>query len=86
MTRLSDRAGLAGRKAQRLVLARNLLSTLRDRELETVAKTSSAETGLTHHPVTEGQRVAGVYCRSVQLASVRFALLENGAGFHLIPG
>lgn len=37
-----------------------ILATLRDRELETVAKTTSAETGLSHHPVTEGQRVADV--------------------------
>lgn len=35
--------------------------------------------------MSEGQRVAGVYRRSVQLASGRFAMLDDGTGFSLVP-
>ncbi|NDP48285.1 MAG: DUF3363 domain-containing protein [Sulfuriferula multivorans] len=40
---------------------------------------------LTHRPVAEGERVSGVYRRSVQLASGRFAMLDDGIGFSLVP-
>jgi hypothetical protein len=32
-----------------------------------------------------GQRVSGTYRRSITLASGRFAMLENGIGFTLVP-
>lgn len=38
-----------------------------------------------HQPVPEGLSVKGVYRRRVQLASGRFALLEDGLGFRLVP-
>lgn len=77
--------GLAGRKGQRLILTSNLLGTLRQRDIETAAKAITAESGLTHHPVAEGQRITGMYRRSVQLVSGRFAMLDTGAGFSLVP-
>lgn len=77
--------GLAERRGQRLILARNLLATLRGRELEAAGGSIAAETGLTHRPVAEGERVSGVYRRSVQLASGRFAMLDDGIGFSLVP-
>lgn len=77
--------GFAERRGQRVVLMRNQLATLRGRELDTAAKTLAAETGLTHRPVAKGQRVSGVYRRSVQLASGRFAVLEAGREFSLVP-
>lgn len=55
----------------RVILARNLLGTLRNRELAQVAKDIAAETGLEHSPVADGQHVAGIYQRSVMLASGR---------------
>ena len=61
--------GLAERRGQRVILARNLLGTLRNRELAQAAKGIAAETGLEHRPVADGQRVAGIYRRSVMLAS-----------------
>ena len=66
--------GLAEQRRQRVVLARNLLVTLRGRELAQAAKDIAAETGLEHRPVAEGQRVAGIYRRSVMLASGRYAM------------
>jgi len=77
--------GLAQRRGQRVILARNLLGTLRNRELVQAAKDIAAETGLEHRPVADGQRVAGIYRRSIMLASGRYAMLDDGMGFSLVP-
>ena len=77
--------GLAERRGQRVILARNLLGTLRNRELAQAAKDIAGETGLEHRPVADGQRVAGIYRRSVMLASGRYAMLDDGMGFSLVP-
>ena len=77
--------GLAERRGQRVILARNLLGTLRNRELVQAAKDIAAETGLEHRPVAEGQRATGIYRRSVMLASGRYAMLDDGKAFSLVP-
>lgn len=77
--------GLAEHRGQRVVLARNLLATLRGRELAQAAKDIAAETGMEHRPVADGQRVAGIYRRSVMLASGRYAMLDDGMNFSLVP-
>ncbi|MHB0975243.1 MAG: DUF3363 domain-containing protein [Thiobacillus sp.] len=77
--------GLAERRGQRVILARNLLATLRGREIDATAKTIAAETGLAHRTVADGERVTGTYRRNVQLASGRFAMLDDGMGFSLVP-
>lgn len=77
--------GMAERRGQRVIVARNLLGTLRNRELAQAAKDIAADTGLEHHPVADGQRVAGIYRRSVMLASGRYAMLDDGMGFSLVP-
>jgi type IV secretory pathway VirD2 relaxase len=77
--------GLAERRGQRLILARNLLGTLRGRDIDGAAKTIAAETGLTHRAVADGERVTGTYRRSVQLASGRLAMLDDGMDFSLVP-
>ncbi len=77
--------GLAQRRGQRVILARNLLATLRNREVVQAAKDIAVETGLEHRPVADGQRVAGIYRRSVMLASGRYAMLDDDLGFSLVP-
>ncbi len=77
--------GLAERRGTRVILARNLLARLRDRELVQAGKELAGDTGLEHRPVVDGQRVAGVYRRSVMLASGRYAMLDDGKGFSLVP-
>lgn len=77
--------GLAERRGQHVILARNLLATLRGREIDATAKTIAAETGLAHRTVADGERVTGTYRRNVQLASGRFAMLDDGMGFSLVP-
>lgn len=77
--------GLATRQGQKVVFARGLLNTLRQRELDNAAARLSAETGRAHHPSAEGEHVAGIYRQRVTLASGRFAMLDDGVGFQLVP-
>ena len=77
--------GLARRQGRRVVFARDLLNTLRRRELDAAAANLSAETGLSHRPSAEGEHVSGVYRRRVTLASGRFAMIDDGMGFQLVP-
>jgi hypothetical protein len=58
---------------------------LRGRELAQAAKDIPAETSLVHRPVADEQRVIGIYRRSVMLASGRYAMLDDGMGFSLMP-
>ena len=44
------------------------------------AKDITAETGLEHRPVVDGQRVTDIYWRSIMLASGRYAMLDDGMG------
>ncbi|CAM5794598.1 relaxase/mobilization nuclease domain-containing protein [Ottowia pentelensis] len=77
--------GLAERRGAGVVLARNLLGTLRQRDLDWAAQEIVKETGLPYRPVAEGERVSGVYRRHALLASGRFAVLDDGLGFTLVP-
>ena len=77
--------GLARRQGQRVVFARDLLATLRRRELEDAAAKLSVETGLAYQPAVEGERVSGVHRQRVTLASGRFAMIDDGLGFQLVP-
>ena len=77
--------GTAERHGRRVVFARNLLATLRRQELENAATRLSAETGLTHRPSSEGEHVSGVVRQRVTLASGRFAMIDDGTGFQLVP-
>jgi type IV secretory pathway VirD2 relaxase len=78
-------AGLAERRAGKVVLRGNLLATLRDRELAEVGRRLESELGLRYQPTTDGQRVTGAYRRSMSLVSGRVALLETDRGFALVP-
>jgi hypothetical protein len=76
---------LARRKGQRLIFARDLLDTLRRRELDDAVARRFAEPGLVHRPSAEGEHVSGVYRQRVTLASGRFAMIDEGMGFQLVP-
>jgi hypothetical protein len=77
--------GLARRKGQCVVFARDLISTLRRRELDAAAAKLADETGLTHRPSGDGEYVAGTFRQRVVLASGRFAMIDDGLGFQLVP-
>jgi len=77
--------GLAERQAQRIVFARNLIDTLRRRELDELGETLAAETGQPVNRAGSGERVAGIYRQRFALASGRFAMIDDGLGFQLVP-
>lgn len=77
--------GLALRQGQRIILQRDLLNTLRRRELDDVGTRIAADTGLPHVKGASGEQVAGTYRQRLTLASGRFAMIDNGLGFQLVP-
>ena len=77
--------GLARRQGDRVVVGRDLLGTLRRRELDAVTAKLAVETGLEHRPSPEGNYVNGIFRQRVNLASGRFAMIEDGLGFQLVP-
>jgi len=77
--------GLARQQGQRIILANGLLDTLRNRELNVVGSKLSVEAGLPHIKAVAGERVAGIYRQRLTLSSGRFAMLDNGLGFQLVP-
>jgi type IV secretory pathway VirD2 relaxase len=79
------REGLARRYGQRAVFERGLLDTLRKRELDAVGAKIAGETGLAYRPTTSGEKIAGVVRQRLALASGRFAMIDDGLGFRLVP-
>jgi hypothetical protein len=58
---------------------------LREREIAAAAARIESTTHLSHRPTIDGVGVSGIYRESVQLASGRFAMLDDGFGFSLVP-
>jgi type IV secretory pathway VirD2 relaxase len=77
--------GFARRQGQRVTFAQDLINTLRRRELDETTARLAVETGLAHHLSIEGEHVSGVYRQRVTLASGRFAMIDDGLGFQLVP-
>jgi type IV secretory pathway VirD2 relaxase len=77
--------GLARRQGQRVIFARDLLDTLRKRDLGGAANKIVSETGLSYRPSAEGEHVAGIYRHRITLSSGRFAMIDDGLGFQLVP-
>ena len=77
--------GLATRRGDRLRLSRDVIATLRHRDLAAAKEKIGKETGLTPLATEGGEHVSGLLKRRVTLASGRFAMIENGLGFQLVP-
>lgn len=77
--------GLAKRQGQRVIFARDLLNTLRKRELDSVGEKLAEELDRPYVPSKGGEYVAGTYQRRIALASGRFAMIDDGLGFQLVP-
>jgi hypothetical protein len=75
---------LARRQGQRVIFTRDLIHTLRRRELDEAASKLSAHTGLAHRPCAEGEHVSGICRQRVTLASERFVMIDDGLGFQLV--
>lgn len=50
-----------------------------------IAAKLAKETGFAHHPSGEGDHVTGIYRQRIILASGRFAMIDDGLGFQLVP-
>lgn len=77
--------GLACRDGDKVMLDSNLIETLRHRELDHVGRRLAEATGLAHVPSEPGELVTGVYRQRLSLASGRFAMIDDGRGFKLVP-
>lgn len=77
--------GFAERQGQRITFIRDLIETLRRRELDALGKTLTAETGQPFNRAGTGEHVAGTYRQRFALASGRFAMIDDGLGFQLVP-
>lgn len=77
--------GFAQRQGQRVLLQRNLLNTLRRRDVTEAARKLSRETGLTYKETRSGDHVAGTYRKRVTLSSGRYTIIEGCPGFQLVP-
>ncbi|KAA5606379.1 DUF3363 domain-containing protein [Roseospira marina] len=77
--------GFAERAGQRIRFTTNLIDRLRNREVEQLGKTLAAETGMSFNRAGSGDYVAGSYRQRFSLASGRFAMIDDGLGFQLVP-
>jgi len=76
---------LARAEQDQTIYRANMLGILRRRELTRVAGQLSDELGLDYADVRPGERIEGVYRRSIELASGRFAVIEKSREFTLVP-
>ena len=77
--------GLARRQGHSVTFARNLLAMLRKRDFEEAASRISIEFRTRISPAAEGEHVSGTYRQRITLASGRFAMIDDGLGFQLVP-
>jgi type IV secretory pathway VirD2 relaxase len=68
-----------------IIYRKNLLNVLLRRELQRAGGEISGEIGKPFAETVKGERIEGVYRRSVELASGRFAVLEKSREFTLVP-
>ena len=77
--------GLAERQARGIVFSQGLIGTLRRREVQALGEQLAAETGQPFNKAAAGEYVAGAYRQRFALASGRFAMIDDGLGFQLVP-
>ncbi|BCH29818.1 type VI secretion protein [Mesorhizobium sp. L-8-10] len=77
--------GLAQRRGSRVVFAQGLLETLRRREVDALGDKLAAELGRPFNKAATGNHVAGTYRQRFAMASGRFAMIDDGLGFQLVP-
>jgi hypothetical protein len=68
-----------------LRMSKNLVANLESAEVARVGRALAAERGLNFTPSKLGEYVSGTLVGSAQLASGRFAMIDDGIGFQLVP-
>jgi len=69
----------------RLRVSKDLIANLERIEVNRAGKAIAAERGLTFAPAKTGEYVSGSLIGSTQLASGRFAMIDDGVDFQLVP-
>lgn len=69
----------------RIRAPRDLVHRLEAREIDRVGRAMAADRGHEWAPVKPGNRFGGELVGSTQLPSGRFAMIDNGLGFSLVP-
>jgi hypothetical protein len=69
----------------RIRVSKDFVANLERTEVTRVGKAMAAERGLTFAAAKTGEYVSGTLVGSAQLASGRFAMIDDGIGFQLVP-
>ena len=69
----------------RIFYRRNLLATLREREVASLGAEMAANKALPFRAVTDGENVSGKFTGTVQITSGKFAIVEKAHEFTLVP-
>ncbi len=69
----------------RVFYRRNLLTTLREREVARVGAEMAGSKGLPFRAAADGERISGKFTGTVQLSSGKFAIVEKSHEFTLVP-
>ncbi|MFN7089421.1 MAG: relaxase/mobilization nuclease domain-containing protein [Allorhizobium sp.] len=77
--------GLAERQTRGISFSPGLIDTLRQREIEALGQKLATDIGRPFTKVGTGEYVAGTYRQRFALASGRFAMIDDGLGFQLVP-
>ncbi|WP_258598486.1 DUF3363 domain-containing protein [Mesorhizobium sp. AR07] len=77
--------GLAREEQDRIVYRANMISILRQRELNRVVGQLSQELGLSYAEARAGDRIEGTLRRSVELACGKYAAIERSSELTLVP-
>jgi hypothetical protein len=77
--------GLATAKDGNIRVLVHTVTTLQRQEVDRVGQLMARERGLTFVPTSAGEYVSGRLAGVASLVSGRFAMIENGLGFQLVP-
>jgi type IV secretory pathway VirD2 relaxase len=82
---LADRGYAADIGGGRIRTSRDLVQRLKARDLERIGRQLAAERKREWRPAVPGNQVSGQLVGSTQLPSGRFAMIDDGLGFSLVP-
>lgn len=82
---LADRGFATDPGDGRIRASRDMMQGLKARDIERTGRALAAERGREWQPAIPGNHVAGTLVGSTQLSSGRFAMIDDGLGFSLVP-
>lgn len=82
---LADKGYATDLGGGRIRASRDLVQRLEARDIERAGKALAAERGRQWRPAIAGNQIGGQLVGSTQLSSGRFAMIDDGLGFSLLP-